>query len=47
MWEYVLGGATVFGLIVAASYWIRGRLVRKALMQYFERMEGEVKKPSF
>ena len=28
MWEYVLGGATVFGLIVTFGAWINGRLTR-------------------
>lgn len=31
MWEYVLGGATVFGLIVAIGAWINGRLTRREI----------------
>lgn len=31
MWEYVLGGAGVFGLIVAVGAWINGRLTRKEI----------------
>lgn len=31
MWEYVIGGATIFGTIVAIGAWINGRLTRKYL----------------
>ena len=39
MWEYVLGGATVFGLIVTLGAWLNGRMTRKAIMQYFEKSD--------
>ena len=39
MWEYILGGATVFGLIVTLGAWINGRLTRKILMDYFEKSD--------
>lgn len=29
MWEYVLGGATVFGLIVTLGAWLNGRITRR------------------
>ncbi|MCX8205291.1 MAG: hypothetical protein N3H31_06545 [Candidatus Nezhaarchaeota archaeon] len=31
MWEYVLGGATVFGLIVAVGTWFNGRVTRREI----------------
>ena len=37
MWEYVLGGASVFGLIVAAGAWINGRLTRRETSRLIEK----------
>ena len=39
MWEYILGGATVFGLIVTLGAWLNGRATRRVVMQNFERVE--------
>ena len=39
MWEYILGGATVFGLIVTLGAWINSRLTRKILINYFEKSD--------
>lgn len=39
MWEYILGGATVFGLIVTLGAWINGRMTRGVMMEYFNRMD--------
>ncbi len=39
MWEYVLGGATIFGLIVALGTWFNGRVTRKIMIQHFERLD--------
>ena len=37
LWEYVLGGASVFGLIVAAGAWINGRLTRREISRLIEK----------
>ena len=39
MWEYVLSEATIFGLIVTLGAWLNGRMIRKIIIQHFERME--------
>lgn len=39
MWEYVLGGATVFGAIVASVAYINGKLTRRILERHMERLE--------
>ena len=31
MWEYVVGGATIFGLIVAVGAWLNGRVTRREI----------------
>ena len=31
LWEYVLGGATVFGLIVTIGAWLNGRITRREI----------------
>ncbi len=41
MWEYVIGGATIFGFIVTAGAWINGRLTRKAMAELI-RSEGKI-----
>lgn len=33
MWEYVLGGATVFGLIVGLSSFYNGRVTRRLILE--------------
>lgn len=40
MWGYVLGGATVFGAIVAVAAWYNGRITRKFLAELITK-EGE------
>lgn len=37
MWEYVLGGASVFGLIVALGAWVNGRLTRREISRLIEK----------
>jgi len=36
MWEYILGGATIFGLIVGLFSWYNGRLTRKEVTRLIE-----------
>ena len=31
LWEYVIGGATIFGLIVAVGAWLNGRITRREI----------------
>ena len=31
MWKYILGGATVFGLIITLGAWINGRVTRREI----------------
>lgn len=33
MWGYIIGGATIFGAIVAISAFLNGRATRKVLIQ--------------
>lgn len=39
MWGYVLGAATLFGLIVTFGAWINGTLTRKVLLEHFAKMD--------
>ncbi len=34
MWEYVVGGATIFGLIVAVGAWLNGRVTRREISRF-------------
>ncbi|MEM2212718.1 MAG: hypothetical protein QXQ28_05670 [Candidatus Nezhaarchaeales archaeon] len=40
MWDYILGGATVFGAIVALAAWYNGRMTRRFLAELIVK-EGE------
>jgi Zn-finger nucleic acid-binding protein len=37
LWEYVLGGASIFGLIVALGAWVNGRLTRGEISRLIEK----------
>lgn len=40
LWDYILGGATVFGAIVALAAWYNGRMTRRFLAELIVK-EGE------
>ncbi|MEW6070172.1 MAG: hypothetical protein AB1485_06095 [Candidatus Thermoplasmatota archaeon] len=44
MWEYVIGGATIFGAFVAAAALVNGRFTRKHIDRLIEKMDDHLKK---
>ncbi len=36
MWEYIFGGATIFGAIVTLGAWLNGRAIRKYIGKLIE-----------
>lgn len=43
MWEYVIGGATIFGAFVAGAALVNGRFTRKHIDRLIEEMRKEYK----